>query len=250
MPDWLYKLIDNYLPELLDRSRSALLVHWAFWVTTLFAAPVIIAANPVFGWFVMGAPVLLIWQTRRHGIGQVNGVLLIAAAVMALFPAFFLGQGRAWAKASGESPAGAAIVGFAVLLIWVAAFPAILSRLDERYRRSQLPSEHANEQLPPDDWGELRLLRVRLWIATVIMLAAGEEAAAAVCGLALKFRQRWTAVVASVVCVAFPMLSIRASIVWDYELLEVPAYLFAGYQWLTAARHPLWERGADRPTYR
>jgi hypothetical protein len=187
----------------------------------------------VFGWFVVLAPVLLVWLTSRQGLSRVNGLLLGVVLALALFPAFFLGM----AQASEETPTGFVLAGLLIFLVWVAAFPTMLAHVDRRYRvRNAAPAD--------DPFAKYRVMLVRLWMATMVMAVVGEALAALVCLAALLYRRKWTAALAGVACLVFPLLSVSyGAIVWDAEVVDVLAAGVSAYSWFGALRNPHWGGG-------
>lgn len=235
MPELLRRLVETWLPAVLDRTRSTRLLQWILWPATVAMGMLLITTNPVFGWFVIGAPILLLWQTTRRGLAQVDVLVLVAAAAMALVPAFFLGR----YQQADETLTGLPLVGFVIFFAWVSTFPVLLGRLDERFRRPGQAAGSSMSAADPD--AQLRLMLVRLWMATISMTAVDDHLAIAACVVALAYRRRWTAGVAGAVCVVSPLLSFSAGqFLWDLSLLGVPAAALAGYQWLCAARLPRW----------
>ena len=71
------------------------------------------------------APVVLVWRTSRRGLSGVSWLPLGTALAMTLvFPSSQLGKAQ-------EQPVGVMLV---VLVVWCAAFPAMLRHLDRHYR--------------------------------------------------------------------------------------------------------------------
>jgi hypothetical protein len=191
---------------------------------------------------VMGAPLLLLVATRYRGLGTVHPWLLGFAAVMSLVPTFFLGR----YQASEESPSGLILIGFLVFLVWVAAFPTVLDKLDERFHISLFPPQARVRSLSPEQRdmdARYRVLLVRLWMATLVMLVVGGSLAAVLCLLALLVRRRWTAAIAGVVCLLETVVSVHGiSISLTFDPLDILAGLLAAAQWLDAVKNPLWTR--------
>jgi hypothetical protein len=208
-------------------------VYWLFWLTTACIGWLFIVSNPVFGWFVVLAPVLLVWLTSRYGLSRVNGTLLGVVLTLALFPAFFLGK----AQASEETPTGYVLAGLLIFLVWVAAFPTMLGHVDRHHR--------AKRAVPDSGpFAEYRVMLVRLWMAAMVMFVVEESLAAAVCVVALLYRRRWTAAVAGVACLVFPLLSVTyGELAWDADLVEVIAAGMSAYAWYGAMRNRHWGGG-------
>lgn len=234
MADWLRKLIENLLPFLVEEGTTRRVLYWLFWTTTVLMSLAFIVTNPVFGWFVALAPVVLVWRTSRRGLARVNGLLLGAVLTLALVPAFFLGM----AQATTSEMNGYMVFGLVVFLVWVAAFPTMLDHVDRYFRAARFGA------MGPDPFVEYRLLLIRLWTAAVIMLVVDEALVAVICGAALAYRRNWTAAVAGVACLLFPLLSFEyGRLVWDADGFDVVAALMAGYQWVSAIRNPEWGGG-------
>ncbi|MGH3624401.1 MAG: hypothetical protein ACRDQ5_21890 [Sciscionella sp.] len=84
-------------------------------------------------------------------------------------------------------------------------------------------------------------------MATVVMLVVDEAFAAVICGIALLYRARSTAAIAGLASLVLPLLSIKyGEIVWDATALDIIAAIFVAYQWVTAAKNPLWTGGLPR----
>lgn len=240
MIDW-RKLVDTFLPFLVEEGTTRKVVYVLYWGTTAFLAWGFIVTNPVFGWFVTLAPVLLVWLTSRLGLSRVNGLLLGVVLVFALVPAFFLGKFQPPEDAQEygleEGPVGMALVALLVFMVWVAAFPTMVDHVDRRYRK--------NRGLPdPDTFAEYRVMFIRLWMATIVMALVGANFAALLCAVALLYRRRWTAVVAGVACLVFPLVSVSyRGIAWEANVIDVIAAGISAYSWYGAIRNPHWSGG-------
>lgn len=234
MAEWLPKLIENAVPPLVERGPTRKILYCLFWTTTAVISWAFIVTNPVFGWFVALAPVVLVWRTSRVGLAGVNGLLLGAVLTLALVPAFFLGK----AQADTGPMNGYILAALVIFLVWVAAFPKMLDLVDRRFRRTRLGEIGANP------YADYRLLLVNLWMATMIMLVVDDVFVAMICGVALIHRRKWTAALAGVACLIFPLLSFEyGGLVWDADGFDVVAALMGGYQWLGAVRNPAWGGG-------
>jgi hypothetical protein len=238
--DFFRKVLENALPFLVEEKATRKVVYWLYWLTTACTAWLFTASNPVFGWFVVLGPVLLVGLTSRIGLDRVPGALLAVVLALALFPAFFLGQ----AQASEDTPTGFVLAGLLIFLVWVAAFPTMVKHVD-RHRR-----EKRHE--PRDDpFVEFRVTLVRLWMAAVVMAVVGEGFAALVCVAALLYRRKWTAAAAGLACLVFPLLTnYGATIVWDAEPVEVVAAVISAYSWYGAMRNPYWGVVGQPATFR
>ena len=230
MNETIRKLIENFIGPLVEEGAGRKIVYWLFWVTTACLAWLFIVSNPVFGWFVVLAPVLLVWLTSRQGLSRVNGVLLVAVLVLALVPAFFLGK----AQAVEDTPAGFVLAGLLIFLVWVAAFPTMLVHVDRFYRERQRgPAE--------DPFAEYRVTIIRLWLSTMVMFVVDEGFAALICVVVLWYRRTWTAALAGLACLVFPLLSVSyGAIVWDADVIDVIAAGMSAYAWYGALRNQHW----------
>jgi hypothetical protein len=241
MSEIVRQVIEIWLPAVLDRTRITRWLQWIYWPATVAMGLLLIATNPIFGSFVVGAPMLLLWQTRRRGLAHVPVLFLVGAAAMALVPAFFLGR----VQQVDEALTGLPLAGFVIFFAWMSIFPVLLGRFDEQSRQPVCPAGSAVWHADPQ--ALVRLTLVRLWIATVSMTAVDNQLAVAVCVVALLYRRRWTAGVACVVCAVSPLLSFSAGqFTWDLSLLGVPAAALAGYQWLRAALLSRWTPPMNR----
>jgi hypothetical protein len=173
--------------------------------------------------------------TRWQGLGNVPKLVLIVTAVLSFAPAAFLGR----YEASEDTPTGMVFFGFVVFLVWVAAFPTMLDRLDDRHHSMWVPEAGWYR----DERAVYRVLLIRLWMATIVMMIVGGFVAPGLCFAALVFRHRWTAAVAGIACVAEAVLSYKyGAFEFTFEPLEIVAGLLAGQQWKQAFSHPLWDR--------
>lgn len=226
------KMVETFLGPWIEERMARKVVYWLFWLTTACLGWLFIATNPVFGLFVVGAPVLLVWLTSRQGLGGVNGVLLGVVLALTLVPAFFLGMAQK--TADGEDPTGFVLAGLLIFLVWVAAFPTMLVHVD-RHR-----GKKRGEQTG-DPFADYRVIVVRLWMATIVMAMVGESLAAVVCLVALLYRRKWTAGLAGLGCLVFPLLTIAmGEIWWDAGPIEVIAAVVSAWSWYGAVRNPHW----------
>lgn len=242
MAEWLRKLIENTVPWLVESRLPRRLLYAVFWMTTALLTFWFVTTGLVYGVLVMGAPLLLLLMTRLRGLGTVSRFLLWFAALMALVPAFFLGK----YQASEDGPSGLVLVGYLVFLVWVAAFPTVLDKLDERFHLSLFPAHPKLTSLATeyrDETALYRVLVVKLWMATLAMLVVDNSIAAVICVFALLLRRRWTAVLAGLACLLETVFSVEGlELSWSFEPLEIVAGLLAADQWRTAWRNPLWDR--------
>ncbi|MGX7827689.1 hypothetical protein ACTG9Q_21635 [Actinokineospora sp. 24-640] len=233
----LRKLIELILPKLVKRIGSRV-VYWAFGICTGIITWLFVVPNGPFGLAMALGPLLLVWRTARAGLNGVGPITFGMALSMTLFPAFFLGLYRS----DDSMPSGFVLAGFLTFLVWVATFPAVLDHLD----RAHLRRGPGMADLPPgpNPAAAARLLVVRLWMATVIMLVVGEGFAALICLFALAYHARWSAALAALACLVIPLLSFEyGDLVWDADLLAVAAALVAADQWRAAAVNPDWRGG-------
>jgi len=151
-------------PVVLDDSWPRLLVFGLFWVSTALLATVLLIADPAFGPFVVGIPLLLVVLVRERGLAGIPAVLFGATIGSSLVFTIFLGQHR------GVFDSGAVIAGFVVFLIWVSTYPMMLRQMDRQFLRER--SRSADAPVPV-----ARLYVVRAWMA---LLAAAVLAASIV----------------------------------------------------------------------
>ncbi|SDZ02369.1 hypothetical protein SAMN05421504_108306 [Amycolatopsis xylanica] len=235
MSEGLRKLIEDRLPGLIEDHTSYRVLQWVFWPVTALLTLAFVATDPVSGSLIMGAPLLLIALTRRQGLGKVPKLILMATAVLSIVPAAFLGR----YEASEELSTGLIFFGFVVFLVWVAAFPTMLDKIDDLHHSVRKPG---TDEWYRDDRAVHRVLLIRLWMATIIMVIVGGFVAPVLCFAALVFRRRWTAAVAGIACVVDALVSYRyGAFEFTSEPIEIVAGLLAGQQWKQAFSHPLWD---------
>jgi hypothetical protein len=150
------------IPELLDDSWPRLLVFAAFWVTTALLATVLLIADPVFGSFVIGVPLLVAVLVRERGLAGIPTVLFGAAIGSSLVFGVFLGRYR------GVFDDGVLIAGFAIFVIWASTYPVMLRQLDRQYLREH-PDDPASGRLVV---ARMRVVRAWMTLLTVAVVAA------------------------------------------------------------------------------
>ncbi|OXM56985.1 hypothetical protein CFP71_10215 [Amycolatopsis thailandensis] len=240
MADGLHKLIDEGVPEVVDRLGRWLL-YPVFWLTTAILALWFLQTGLVYGVLVIGPPLILLLSSRFHGLGRVSTALLVIAGLAALVPTFFLGK----YKAAEDGHTGLILVGFLVFLIWGAAYPAMLDKFDERFQLSQYPAD-TRRKLPKDERNELALLRVllvKIVMATVTMLVVDATIAVILSLIALLLRNRWSAAVVGVACLVESVAELDdLNLVFRFDPMEIAAGLLAALMWWDAVKNPLWDR--------
>ncbi|MFD8497020.1 hypothetical protein [Amycolatopsis sp. NPDC059657] len=235
MSEGLRTLIEDRLPWLIEDHTSYRVLQWVFWPVTALLTLAFAATDPASGSVLMGAPLLLIALTRWRGLGAVPTVLLVLTAALSLAPATFLGR----YEASEDMPTGLIFFGFVVFLVWVAAFPTLLDKLDDRHHSVWVPEADGWYR---DDRAVYRVLLIRLWMATIVMIIVGGFVAPGLCFAALVFRRRWTAAVAGIACVAEVVVSYQhGAFEFAFEPIEIIAGLLSAQQWKQAFSHPLWD---------
>jgi hypothetical protein len=145
-------------PILLDDSWPRLLVYALFWVSTAVLAAVLLIADPVFGTFVVGIPLLLVVLVRERGLDGIPAVLFGAAIGSSLVFSIFLGQYR------GVFDDGVLVAGLLVFLVWVGTYPVMLAQMDRQYLRERF--SRAEDALPARS--VVRLHVVRVWMALLV----------------------------------------------------------------------------------
>jgi hypothetical protein len=238
----LRKVIENVVPELISRIVHRKVLYWAYGLITAYVAIGFFGIGDVFGLIIISAPVLLLFATRFWGLANVPALLLGICAAGALFPAFMVGM----YQQNDEMPAGLILVGYLMFLVWMAAFPVLLDKLDEQYHLSLYPDSGATS-VPKEDRNELsqyRVLLVNLWAATMVMLVVGASLAALLCLFALLRQRRWTAAVAAVACLLDPVVAYEygSGLVVSFDPIEIVAGLLAAKQWYEAYKSLLWDR--------
>lgn len=154
-------------PVLLDAAWPRLLIYGLFWVSTVVLAAVLLIADPVFGTFVVGIPLLLVVLVRERGLAGIPTFLFGAAIGSSLVFSIFLGQARA---AFHE---GALIAGFVVLLVWAGTYPVMLRQMDRQHLLERFSC--AEDAIPEQPHSAVRIYVVRLWmslLATGVLVAA------------------------------------------------------------------------------
>ncbi|MGH3879374.1 MAG: hypothetical protein ACRDSK_20290 [Actinophytocola sp.] len=227
----LRKLVELVLPWLVEERVSRWVVYSLYVTTTAVISYAFVLQNPGIGWFVVVPPVVLALWTRIRGLARVGTVLFVLALATTLVPAYFLGQ----FQSEAHIPVGPRLFAYLLFLLWVAAYPPVLDHLDRDKRR--IGSEPAG----PDPEAAVRVLGAKLWLATIVMLVVDETLAAVICLAALAVKAKWTAVLAGLACLVFPLLSFEAgSLGWDADVLDIAAALLAADQWRAAVQNPRW----------
>ncbi|WP_037311764.1 hypothetical protein [Amycolatopsis orientalis] len=245
MAEWLDKTIEEGIPEVVENRLGRRLLYAVFWVATAILAFWFLSTGVVYGAFVIGAPLLLLLTTRLWGLASVPRTMLVISGLAALVPTFFLGK----YKAAEDGHTGLILVGFLVFLVWGAAYPAVLDKLDERFHLSLYPEELRPRKLEPEERHELAMLRVllvKLTMATLAMLVADASIVAALCVAALLLRTHWSAVLAGLACLLETVVEINGlSLVVTFDPVAIGAGLLAAAQWWDAVKNPLWDRRAE-----
>lgn len=159
------------LPVLLDDSWPRLLVCSLFWLSTVLLAAVLLVADPVFGSFVVGVPLLLVVLVRERGLEGIPTVLFGAAIGSSLVFTVFLGQYR------DVFSEGVAITGFVLFVVWVSTYPVVLRLMNRQYLRehSSLPGATPEDAAAEPSTALARIHVVRAWM---VLLALAVLAAA------------------------------------------------------------------------
>ncbi|HEV7651904.1 MAG TPA: hypothetical protein VGP26_27425 [Actinophytocola sp.] len=153
-------------PVVLDDSWPRLLVYALFWLSTAVLAAVLLIADPVFGSFVVGIPLLLVVLVRERGLEGIPPLLFGAAIGSSLVFSIFLGQYR------GVFDDGVLIAGLVVFLVWVGTYPVMLRQMDRQYLQERF--SRVGGAPPARAPSVVRLYVVRVWMT---LLAAGVLAA-------------------------------------------------------------------------
>jgi len=161
-------------PVLLDDSWPRLLVYALFWLSTAVLAAVLLIADPVFGSFVVGIPLLLVVLVRERGLDGIPAVLFGAAIGSSLVFSIFLGQYR------GVFEDGVLVAGLVVFLVWVGTYPVMLRQMDRQYLRERFA--RAEDALPARTHSMARLYVVRVWMTLLAATVLAVSIARAVIG--------------------------------------------------------------------
>jgi hypothetical protein len=154
------------VPVVLDDAWPRLLVYALFWLSTAVLAAVLLVADPVFGSFVVGIPLLLAVLVRERGLEGIPAVMFGAAIGSSLVFTIFLGQYR------GVFADGLLIAGFVVFVLWVSTYPVVLRQMNLQYLRERFAAADA---VPESPHSVARLYVVRAWmllLALVVVAAA------------------------------------------------------------------------------
>lgn len=151
-------------PVVLDDSWPRLLVYALFWLSTAVLAAVLLIADPVFGSFVVGIPLLLVVLVRERGLDGIPALLFGAAIGSSLVFSIFLGQYR------GVFDDGVLVAGLIVFLIWVGTYPVMLAQMNRQYLHEH--SSRAEDALPARSMARLYVVRVWMALLAAAVLAA------------------------------------------------------------------------------
>lgn len=149
------------LPVLLDDAWPRLLVCALFWVSTVLLAVVLLVADPVFGSFVVGIPLLLVVLVRERGLEGIPAMLFGAAIGSSLVFCVFLGQVR------GVFDEGVLIAGFVIFMVWVSTYPVMLRQMDRQYLRERF--SFSDDAIPEQPHSVARLYVVRVWMSLLAL---------------------------------------------------------------------------------
>lgn len=154
------------VPVPLDDAWPRLLVLVLFWLSTVLLATVLLVADPVFGSFVVGVPLLLVVLARERGLGGISTMMFGSAIGSSLMFTIFLGDVR------GDFDSGLVIAGIVIFLVWVGTYPIMLKQMDRQYLREHFA--FPDESVPVESAALIRLRVVRLWMTllTVLVVAA------------------------------------------------------------------------------
>ncbi|MPZ86084.1 MAG: hypothetical protein GEV28_39225 [Actinophytocola sp.] len=160
------KVRDTVLPAVLDDTWPKLAVFALFWVSTALLAVVLLAADPVFGSFVIGIPLLLVVLARERGLSGIPSILFGAVIVASLVPTIFLGEYRR------DFDDAVLVAGIVIFVVWVSTYPIILRHMDREYIREHL--SFPDDPVPDEPVVTIRLHVVRLWMSvlTILVLSA------------------------------------------------------------------------------
>jgi hypothetical protein len=232
MPDW-GKLADSMVPSVIERIRSRWVLHAVFWPTfAVFTVPVTMQNGPAGAVFALSTALIVVC-TSRVGLARVHTLIWLPGAAFMLFAAYILGNFQSRLDRLG----GWIIVIFVVFLVCVTSFSELLAAID-RDRRTRLGLDG-----PQDPRAALRLGIMKLWIATMAMVALNAYFAVTVCLVALVARGRATAVLAGISSMLLVLVTFQGGeIIVETDPFEIVAGALAGYLWFRTAFQPWWRR--------
>jgi hypothetical protein len=236
MPD-LGRLADSIVPAVIERLRSQWVLHAVFWPSfALFAVPVTMQNGPAGAVFALSTA-LIVLCTAWVGLARVHTLIWLPGAAFMLFAALILGGFQSRLDRLG----GWVLVVFVLFLVCVTSFGALLAAID-RARRTRLAQDPA-EDLAEDPRAALRLAIMKLWIATMAMVAIQAYLTVTVCMVALVMRGRVSAVFAGICSMLLVLVKFQGGeIIFETGPFEIVAGLLAGYQWFRTAFQPWWRR--------
>jgi hypothetical protein len=144
------------VPIVLDDAWPRLLVCALFWLSTAVLAGILLVADPIFGSFVVGIPLLLVVLVRERGLEGISTVLFGAAIGSSLVFTIFLGEYR------GVFADGVLIAGFVTFVVWVSTYPVMLRQMNRQYLRERF--SHPEDAVPESPHSMVRLYVVRAWM--------------------------------------------------------------------------------------
>lgn len=156
------KVYETVLPVELEDTWSRLAVFGLFWLSTVLLAVVLLAADPVFGSFVIGVPLLLVVLARQRGLSGIPSILFGAAIAVSLVPTIFLGEYRV------DFGDGVLVAGFVIFVVWVSTYPIVLRHMDREYLREHL--SFPDGSVPDEPLATTRLHVVRVWMTLLLLL--------------------------------------------------------------------------------
>lgn len=154
-------------PILLDDAWPRLLVCALFWVSTALLATVLLVADPVFGSFVVGIPLLFVVLVRERGLEGVPAILFGAAIGSSLVFTIFLGQQR------GFFADGVLIAGFVTFVVWASTYPVMLAQMNRQYLRERRSVAAGQPTESPHSPARLHLVRAWMVLLAVAVVAVG-----------------------------------------------------------------------------
>lgn len=152
------------VPVVLDDASPRLLACALFWLSTVVLAGVLLVADPVFGSFVVGIPLLLVVLVRERGLEGIPVVLFGAAIGSSLVFTLFLGHNR------GVFADGVLIAGFVVFVVWASTYPVMLRQMNRQYLRERFSIPE--DAVPESRRSTVRLYVVRAWMVLLTLAAA------------------------------------------------------------------------------
>lgn len=161
------KARETVLPVVREDAWPTVAVLGLFWVSTALLAAALLVADPGFGSFVIGVPLLLVVLARERGLSGIPSILFGAAIAASLVPAISFGEYRR------DFDDAAILAAIAILVVWAGSYPITLRHMNRQHVRAR--SSLLADPVPADPVVVIRLRVVRVWMSvlTLLVLAVG-----------------------------------------------------------------------------